>query len=66
MVARLRAHGMVTPAIVDSVTTDQVQGGQDKPVTEVQVSFLVPGGRIALVDDTAFDGTYSVPPPEGR
>lgn len=54
LVAELRAHSAVATAVVSG------------PSDRAGFGFPVPGGQLALTDDTQFDGTFSVPPPSGN
>ena len=60
LVAELRAHSAVARATVASGPADQTGTPQ------ASFGFALPGGKLALTDDTQFDGTFSVPPPSGN
>jgi hypothetical protein len=60
LVAELRAHGALATAVVSSGPPGQTGA------TQASFGFEVPGGKLALTDDTQFDGTFSVPPPRGN
>jgi hypothetical protein len=58
-VGLLRDRGMLAPAVVGEYTLLPAR----YPRPTVIITFPLPGGQIAMVYDTSFDGTYSVPPP---
>jgi hypothetical protein len=58
-VGLLRDRGVLARAVAGEYTLLPAR----YPRPTVTIRFPLPGGQIAMVYDTSFDGTYSVPPP---
>ena len=65
LIAELRGHGATATAAVGSSVPERLTGVWASPRPGPSFGFRLPGGRLALTEDTQFDGGPSAFPPAG-
>jgi hypothetical protein len=65
LIAELRGHGATATAAVGSSVPERLTGVWTSARPGPSFGFRLPGGRLALTEDTQFDGGPSASPPAG-
>jgi hypothetical protein len=65
LITELRGHGATATAAVGSSVPEQLTGVWTSAKPGPSFGFRLPGGRLALTEDTQFDGGPSASPPAG-